>query len=137
MSDNDPTIPVDPAVPVNPSLNGKDGNTGKFTKNNKCGRGNPFIKEVNNLRRFLFQEIRKDDWESVKKALIKAAQSGDMKAMNLLLSYACGKPIQLIDINSTVTSVSPEEGKKRIAAFFGLDASVVVTTDPDGNGNVK
>lgn len=94
---------------------------GRFAKGNKCGKGNPFGREVNQLRAYIFGNISQGEWDNVRKALVEKAMDGDVKALTLLLNYGCGKPAQSLDVNVTSANISPEEAKLRIANFFGLD----------------
>lgn len=93
---------------------------GNFAKGNKMGGTNPFIGTINQIRKWMFETIKKGDWEEIRDALLKESKAGNIKAMQLLFSYVLGKPVQNIDMNMVTTQIAPEEAQKRLKTFFGL-----------------
>lgn len=72
-------------------------NSGRFTKGNKGGPGNPFNRQVAALRKALLAGVTAEDIEEVLAVLMIKAKSGDLAAIKLLLSYTVGKPGPAVD----------------------------------------
>jgi hypothetical protein len=77
---------------------------GRFTKGNRGGPGNPFVRQVAELRRTLLNFETQDDMKHVAFVLREKAMGGDVAAIKLLFRYLLGKPKQ--------TAVSVQAGKE-------------------------
>lgn len=65
---------------------------GRFAVGNKMGRGNPHIDKVGKLRAAMFSAVSEKDMKKVFRKLVELAESGDIKAIDLLLNRVLGKP---------------------------------------------
>ena len=72
-------------------------NTGKFTKGNSGGPGNPFAKQVSQLRSKLLAAITPEDLSEIIRKTIELAKNGDLAATKMVLSYAVGRPGAVAD----------------------------------------
>ena len=72
------------------STNGHTPN-GKFAPGNKHGKGNPHIDRVAKLRVAMLSAVTEKAMKNVIKKLIELAESGDIKAIALLLDRTVGK----------------------------------------------
>jgi hypothetical protein len=79
-----------------PTLNGDNGKDekGKFAAGNKYGSGNPFAKQVNQLRSALLKTIEPEDIIAIVKILIKKAKAGNILCIKEVLDRSLGKPIE-------------------------------------------
>lgn len=77
-----------------PSPNGGNGRdtSGRFTKGNPGGPGNPFARRVSQLRSLVVEVLTDEDLRAIVDKMIDDAKNGDKAAVKLLLSYAIGKP---------------------------------------------
>ena len=66
--------------------------SGRFTKGNKGGPGNPYARQVAAMRSTLLAAITEDDLREVATALLSRAKAGDTSAAKLLFSYVVGRP---------------------------------------------
>lgn len=71
---------------------GRDGATGRFTRGNKHGRGNPHAARVAKLRSAILKALTPGAMFTIVGTLIREAQDGDVPAAKLLLDYI-GKPV--------------------------------------------
>lgn len=101
-------------------LPGQDPLTGRFQKGHKLAKGNPLGSEAVKLRVWLLKQVKQKDWKAIQTALVDKAKAGDMKAIQIIFSYALGKPLQQVDMNVTSANISPEEAKQRIREFFSI-----------------
>ena len=67
-------------------------NSGRFQPGNPGGPGNPFARQVAQLRKALLNSVTEQDMQEVAKALLERAKEGNVAAAKLLLSYTIGKP---------------------------------------------
>ncbi len=96
--------PPSPAAPVADapgsetpgSPTGRDAN-GRFAKGNKGGPGNPFARQVAELRKQLVAAVTPEVMAQVCLALILRAQGGNLAAIKLLFSYVLGKPTETVN----------------------------------------
>ena len=65
---------------------------GRFQPGNPGGPGNPFARQVAQLRKALLNSVTEQDIQEVAQALIARAKEGNTAAAKLLLSYTIGKP---------------------------------------------
>jgi hypothetical protein len=78
--------------PSTTEANGKDKKSGKFLPGNKCAKGNPFAKQVAQLRAAFYEALTEEDLKEVAMALIKKAKKGDVAAIKELLLRVMGQP---------------------------------------------
>lgn len=66
---------------------------GQFEKGNKGGPGNPFGKQISQLRSKLFKMITKGKtFDQVVNSLINQANNGNVAAIKIIFEYTLGKP---------------------------------------------
>ncbi len=78
-----------------PSPNGRNGQRdarGRFAKGNKGGPGNPYARQVANVRSLILEMVSEEDLRSVIKSLITSAQAGNIQAARELLNRLVGRP---------------------------------------------
>jgi hypothetical protein len=80
-----------------PSSNGENkqgdrGANGRFVIGNKGGPGNPFSRQVADLRKAFLEAATPDRMKELSDELFTQAKAGDVAAAKLLLSYVLGKP---------------------------------------------
>ena len=73
-----------------PTTNGHD-KAGRFTKGNGGGPGNPHVDRVGKLRAAMLAAVSEKAMKNVIKKLIELAESGDLKAIQLLFDRTLGK----------------------------------------------
>jgi hypothetical protein len=76
---------------------GRDAQTGRFTRGWKGGPGNPFAHAVAARRQALLDAISPGDLAAVAKALLRQALAGDAAAAKVLLAYTVGRPAEMVD----------------------------------------
>lgn len=80
--------------------NGRGAN-GRFVKGEyPGGPGNPFARQVAQLRAKLLQSVTEDDVEKVAKRLVALAKKGNIAAIRELLDRCLGKPQQNVDLST-------------------------------------
>jgi hypothetical protein len=79
-----------------PSTNGRDGG-GKFTVGNRCGRGNPFMRQLSANRSAILKVVGPEQVEQLIRTLLQRALCGDLDAARVLLSYSVGRPGEVAD----------------------------------------
>ncbi len=84
-----------PAPSANP-VSGRD-SLGRFTKGNKGGPGNPFARQVAQMRSALCQAVTREDIQAVARWLLARAKEGDLAAIKLLFAYTIGRPVETVD----------------------------------------
>jgi hypothetical protein len=75
---------------------GKDAQ-GRFTKGNKCSKGNPFSRRLAAMRQAFSDAVSVEDLQALAKSLYERALDGDNAAAALLLAYVVGKPQRAVD----------------------------------------
>ena len=65
---------------------------GHFAPGNKGGPGNPFARQVGQLRKKILEALGTERFDRVLEAVIVKAEAGDIPAAKLLFQYALGKP---------------------------------------------
>ncbi|MBN2560302.1 MAG: hypothetical protein JXQ75_05170 [Phycisphaerae bacterium] len=95
-----------------PAANGKNGRDsgGRFAPGNRFG-GNPHGGTVAKLRAVMLKAVPVERLERIVDVLLREAESGNLKAIKLVLSYTIGRPI---DINE---SIRLEESVRQAEAF--------------------
>ena len=77
-----------------PSTNGANGRrkNGQFDAGNKLGKGNPFARHVARLRSAMLRSVSRDDLQTIVKAIVEKAKSGDVAAAKEVLDRCIGRP---------------------------------------------
>src|SRR5262249_58773622 len=70
---------------------------GRFTKGNKGGPGNPFMRRTAAMRREVAEAFEEGELKPLMKMLMVRALQGDMAAARLVLEYTVGKPAKAVD----------------------------------------
>lgn len=91
-----------PGVTVAPLANVLNGRTteGRFAKGNPGGRGNPFNRRLAEIRRALLTPATQAELDERVDELLLLAKSGDLAAIQLLLTYTIGTPTAVVDPNA-------------------------------------
>jgi hypothetical protein len=89
------TMPA-PLSPNGP--NGRDPG-GRFSAGNPGGSGNPFARQVAQLRSALLEAVTPDDVRTIVLALVKKARKGDLVAAREVLDRCIGRPTQPVDLD--------------------------------------
>ena len=85
-----------PATPsTSPSPNGERDANGRFAKGNLGGPGNPFARQVAELRQAFLDRIDKEKIGKLMDRMYDLAMEGNMQAAKLILSYTIGKPVPM------------------------------------------
>ncbi len=95
--------PVEPD-PVNAVSDGRDPASGRFTVNNRFGKGNPCAKQASRLRKALYNAITVQDLREVVETLVAQAKAGDTAASKILLTALLGPP-QSLDVLAIVAKL--------------------------------
>ena len=83
------------AAPPNPST-GRDAK-GRFTAGNPGGPGNPFARQIAQLRSSLIRNFSQTDMDLIAQTLKIKAVSGDLAAAKLVFLYVLGKPADVVN----------------------------------------
>ncbi len=81
-----------------PSPNGVNGGrdpSGRFSKGNRFGKGNPLAAEVFARRRAFLSVVNEATIKSIAREIVAAAKSGDLAAAKLILEWTIGRPAPL------------------------------------------
>ena len=70
---------------------------GRWAKGNKGGPGNPFARQVAQLRKVILDRLTREDLLAITEALLAKAKEGNVGAAKLLLAYGIGKPASAPD----------------------------------------
>ncbi len=86
-----------------PSVNGANGaegrdSSGRFTKGNGGGPGNPHVKQTALVRSALLSAVTVEDVGAIVKALVAQAKNGDVTAAKEIFDRCLGKSRQAIDV---------------------------------------
>jgi hypothetical protein len=79
--------------PSTHGANGKDAN-GRFTRGNRCGRGNPLAGRAAKVRAVLLEELSPDDARAIARKLIEQARAGDLASAKEIFDRTVGRPVQ-------------------------------------------
>ena len=79
--------------PTPPFADGRDA-SGRFTKGNPGGPGNPLAGRLSKLRSALVEAVTEEDIREIAEALVQAAKGGDMAATRELLLRTLGRPVE-------------------------------------------
>ncbi|MFO1045998.1 MAG: hypothetical protein U0941_29810 [Planctomycetaceae bacterium] len=117
---------TDSQDPSASEVSGRD-SSGRFTKGNRAGRGNPHAKRVQKLRTALIASVTASDIKAVCSALIQKAKSGDVPSAKLLLDRCLGKTT-LPDATEKPTPDSEPSDDAEVTRSPLLDDQQVVDT---------
>jgi len=68
---------------------------GRFLPGNRCAKGNPHAKKVQQLRSTLMRSVTGSELRSIIKSLLAKAAGGDVHAAKLILDRTLGPPVAL------------------------------------------
>jgi hypothetical protein len=86
-----PRSEAEPADGTAAPDSGRDKN-GRFAKGNPGGPGNPFSRQLAQMRQVVLQCVSEEDLRDIVAQVVQKAKQGDLAAARLVLSYAVGKP---------------------------------------------
>src|ERR1700712_2980483 len=72
-------------------------NSGQFAPGNRGGPGNPFARQVAELRQAILDRLTVESASEIADALIAKAKTGDVAAARLLFQYGLGKPSKAVE----------------------------------------
>lgn len=107
---------------------------GKFTKGNKGGPGNPYIRQQREWAKRFYRAITPEDFSDVMDALIAQAKAGEKWAVIEVLNRTLGKPKEQIDL-SVKGTISIEQRVQGFLSALGISQappSSVPTSLVDG-----
>ena len=81
-------------MPSTNGNNGRDRLTGRFTKGNAGGPGNPHAQQVARLRSALLDAVSEADIAAIVEKLVSLARDGDTVAARILFDRVLGRPIE-------------------------------------------
>lgn len=87
----------DTEQPLANGSNGRDAN-GKFVRGNSGGPGNPHAKKVSQWRSAMMNAVTAADVRKIVKAMVKAAEGGDVQAARMLLDRCLGKVVTNVEV---------------------------------------
>ncbi|QNN24084.1 hypothetical protein HED60_18015 [Planctomycetales bacterium ZRK34] len=86
---------------VNGSNGGRDA-SGRFTRGNPGGPGNPYIRQVAALRAAVLEAVDAESLAAIVHALVEKAKAGDVVAAREIFDRCLGKPKQTLDLDVDV-----------------------------------
>ena len=90
-----------------PSTNGRNG-SGRFTKGNSFGKGNPHFGKVAALRSAVLKSVSQATVKKLVSSLITQAMAGDIAAAKIILPYLIGQPATSKELENQ-TALEPIE----------------------------
>jgi hypothetical protein len=114
-------------VPSPPNTTGRDAH-GRFTKGNPGGPGNPFARQVAELRKRLLDRLTGEDLDGIADKLIALAKEGDVPAIKLLFCYTLGKPADAVQPDQL--DMEEWDTFKKTATMAGELPGIMATPDP-------
>ena len=91
---------------------------GQFAKGNGTNFNNK-KEPVEQFRKLIRQKMTDEKWNKILDVVFTMAEKGNIKAIQYLTEYSIGKPTQTV--NSTISTISPEEQRQRLDELLGLD----------------
>ena len=70
---------------------------GRFALGNKGGPGNPFARQVAEIRKLLLNTVPGERLAKIVLAMVEKAEAGDVAAAKLILQYTVGKPAEAVE----------------------------------------
>ena len=109
---------------IAPSPNGTVGrdSSGRFTKGNPGGPGNPYARRVADLRNVLMEAVTDDDLYDIARTLVERGKAGDVMAAREVLDRLMGKPKSTLAIEN-----EPEQTEEELHAKL----RVLLARNPD------
>lgn len=90
-------------------MSGDRDETGRFIKGNKASPGRkPRSVEEKYMETFL-SKLTPKEWGEVTDKVIELAKAGNMRAIELLVKYSIGLPVQRAEVEITAAKPTPEE----------------------------
>jgi hypothetical protein len=114
--------------PANPSSSPNQDAKGRFTKNNPGGPGNPFARQVAQLRKRLLDRLSAEQLDAIADKLIELAKDGHVQAIKLLFSYTLGKPAEAVQPDQL--DIEEWNTFRETAAMAGELPGIMATPDP-------
>jgi len=90
---------------------------GRFLPNNTGGPGNPFARQVAQLRKALLVAVGPDDITAIVDRLKTKALDGDLAAIKILFGYVLGKPTPMPDPDAVENKEQKEQ--ERLETLLG------------------
>ena len=81
------------AAPIAPFGNGRDAG-GRFGRGNAGGPGNPYARQVAELRAAIMRAVSAADIEAIVAKLVEQAKDGNLPAARELFERTLGKPVE-------------------------------------------
>lgn len=103
---------------IAPSPNGSNGrdSSGRFTKGNPGGQGNPHARRVADFRRVLLGAVTDEDLHDIARTLVERGKTGDVMAAREVLDRLMGKAKVTMAVE-TEPQISIEEAQAKIRAI--------------------
>jgi hypothetical protein len=111
---------------------------GKFSFGNKGGPGNPFARQVAQLRKALVDAVTVERIQAIAAKLLELAEAGNVQAAKLVFSYVLGKPQPMpepdrLDVEEwqgykETAQMMPEMGGMMSLPYPGLPLAMVRCT---------
>jgi hypothetical protein len=114
-------------APPQETTTGRDHN-GRFSKGNPGGPGNPFARQVAQLRKRLLDRLTGEDLDGIADKLIALAKEGDVPATKLLFTYTLGQPADAVQPDQL--DVEEWDTFKKTATMAGELPGIMATPDP-------
>src|SRR5687767_15952779 len=89
--------PTSGSSPHGASMPRDHGPLGRFALGNKAGKGNPFARQVAQLKSAVLQFMSVGKLQQILEALFARACQGDLAAAKLLLQYSLGQPSRAVE----------------------------------------
>jgi hypothetical protein len=70
---------------------------GRFALGNKGGPGNPFARQVAEIRKLLLNTVPGERLAKILLAMVERAEAGDVAAAKLVFQYTVGKPAEAVE----------------------------------------
>jgi hypothetical protein len=70
---------------------------GRFGRGNAGGPGNPFARQVAELRKAMLDAVTVDRIRNIAESMVQRAEKGDVAAAKLVLQYTLGKPAPAVE----------------------------------------
>jgi hypothetical protein len=86
-----------PQVSVVNDTPSKQDAKGRFRRGNAGGPGNPFARQVAELRKAMLEAVTVERIRNITESMVQRAESGDVAAAKLVLQYTLGKPAAAVE----------------------------------------
>ena len=78
-------------------MDGRNSN-GTFQKGHSYSKGNPFARQLCEMRAVLYSRVGSEDFAAVVDKLVSLAKDGSVAAAKLLIEHLCGKPVAKVEL---------------------------------------